>query len=90
MAQLRHRALVGEVLATRAQLNFAKGPTKDQDQTHIDESWTKVVEDLFPFKINRFEIRDSEVRFHDLARNQKWMCLSRNLYVICHNITTVE
>ena len=85
--ELKHRALVGAVQATGAHLNFAKGPTPDLDQTHIDQSWTKVVQDLFPFKINQFEIRESEVRYHDFSRKPKIDLFVTNFHVLCHNIT---
>src|SRR5687767_6065845 len=65
--ELRNRALVAEVQLDHAQLNFVKGRTKDEDQTGIDKSWVEVVQDLFPFKINRFEIRESQVRYADLG-----------------------
>lgn len=85
--ELRNRALVAEVQLDRAQLNFAKGETKEQDQTHIDRSWVDVVQDLFPFKINRFEIRNSQIHYVDLARKPKIDVAVTNLHIVCHNIT---
>ena len=85
--ELRNHALVGEVELDRAQLNFAKGETKEQDQTKIDRSWMNVVQDLFPFKINRFEIRDSQVHYRDLGRKPEVDVAVTNLYVLCRNIT---
>jgi hypothetical protein len=84
---LRNRALVGEVEVEGAQLNFAKGETKDQDQTKIDKSWVDVVQDLFPFKINRFEIRDSAIHYVDLGRKPAVDVSVTNLHIICRNIT---
>jgi hypothetical protein len=85
--ELRNRALVGEVQMDHASLNFAKGETKEQDQTKIDKGWVDVVQDLFPFKINRFEIRDSVVRYVDLSRKPQVDISVTNLHIICHNIT---
>jgi hypothetical protein len=85
--ELRNRALVAEVELDRAQLNFVTSETKEQDQTKIDRSWVKVVQDLFPFKINRFEIRDSEVRYADLAANPKVDVAITKLHILCRNIT---
>jgi len=67
---------VGEILATRASLTL-QGPDQRPDQTPHRRELDTVVADLFPFKIHRFEIRDSEVRFHDFGTNQKWMCSSQ-------------
>lgn len=85
--ELRNRALVAEVELDRAQLNFAKGERKEEDQTHIDRSWVDVVQDLFPFKINRFEIRDSQVHYVDLGRKPPIDVAVTNLYILCRNIT---
>jgi hypothetical protein len=85
--ELRQHALVGEVELDHAQLNFVKGKTKEQDQTKIDRSWVEVVNDLFPFKINRFEIRDSVVRYADLSATPQVDIAVTNLHILCHNIT---
>src|SRR5678815_3816506 len=52
-SELFHKAIVGEIYFTRAKLNFIKAKSEEQSQTSIDKSWTKVVSDLFPFRINR-------------------------------------
>ena len=85
--ELRNRALVGEVLMDHAQLNFVKGETRNQDQTRIDKSWMEVVKDLFPFKINSFEIRDSQVRYADLGSTPRVDISVTNLFIVCSNIT---
>lgn len=85
--ELRNHALVAEVELDRAQLNFVKAETKEKDQTKIDKSWVDVVQDLFPFKINRFEIRDSAVHYMDLARKPQVDIAVTNLHILCRNIT---
>jgi hypothetical protein len=85
--ELRNRALVGEVIADHAELHFAKGKAKEEDQTKIDKSWTKVVEDLFPFKINKVELRDSAVFFHDFGTSPKVELFVTNCFLVCSNIT---
>lgn len=85
--ELRNRALVAEVQLDNAQLNFVKGRTKDEDQTSIDKSWVEVVQDLFPFKINRFEIRESQVRYADLGAKPEVDVFVTNLFIVCSNIT---
>jgi hypothetical protein len=85
--ELRNRALVGEVEFTRAELNFAKGESREQDQTRIDKSWVEVVQDLFPFKINRFEIKESQVRYIDLSASPKVDIAVSNMFIVCSNIT---
>lgn len=85
--ELRNRALVGEIIADHAELHFAKGKSKTEDQTTIDKSWTKVVEDLFPFKINKVELRDSAVFFHDFGTKPKVELYVTNCQVAVSNIT---
>jgi hypothetical protein len=46
-----------------------------------------VVQDLFPFKINRFEIRDSAVHYVDLGRKPQVDVSVTNLHILCRNIT---
>lgn len=85
--ELWNRSIVGEIVVDQAQLNFAKGKAKEEDQTSIDKSWTQVVEDLFPFKINKFELRDSEIWFHDFGTKPKVELFLTNCHIVCSNIT---
>jgi hypothetical protein len=59
--ELFHRALVGNIQIYRAKLNFVKGPTEETSQTRVDSSWQDRVKELFPLRINRFEIIDGQV-----------------------------
>jgi hypothetical protein len=65
-SELFHGAVVGEIYFTRSKLNFIKAKSPEQSQTSIDKSWTKIVQDLFPFRINRFVIQESEIRYKEL------------------------
>ena len=56
--QLLQGAVVGEVEMTRPEVNFVSGPTDEQKQTGVDKGWQQTLEALFPFTINRFEIRE--------------------------------
>src|SRR5687768_12661631 len=53
--ELFHRSVVGEIYIDQGKVNFVKGPTKEQSQVGIDKSWVGIVEELFPFQINKFE-----------------------------------
>ncbi|HUS35907.1 MAG TPA: DUF748 domain-containing protein [Verrucomicrobiae bacterium] len=64
-SELFHGSIVGEIVFDRAKLNFIKAKTEEESQTSIDKSWTKVVQDLFPFKINRFVIRESQITYKE-------------------------
>jgi hypothetical protein len=64
-SELFHGAIVGEIYFKNASLNFIKTKSPEASQTSIDKSWTKVVQDLFPFKINRFVIENSQVTYKE-------------------------
>lgn len=64
-SELFHGAVVGEIYVNDASLNFIKAKTEERSQTGIDKSWTKVVADLFPFKINRFVIENSQIVYKE-------------------------
>lgn len=85
--ELFHGSLVGEIMVDRANLNFVKGPTAEQSQTGMDSSWIEVVKDLFPFQINKFEIRDSAIYFKDFHSDPQVNIFITNMYALATNLT---
>jgi hypothetical protein len=63
--ELFHGSVVGEIVLRQPKLNFVSGPDPDQKQTGGDERWDKMLESLFPFKLNRVEISDGEIHFQN-------------------------
>lgn len=63
--ELFHGALVGRIRLTEPSLNFVGGTDESQKQTEIDASWQDRVQELFPLDINRFQIINGEVHFHN-------------------------
>lgn len=59
--------LVGEVELNRAKLNFVHGPSRKESQDGSEGDWISTVRDLFPLKINRFEVNDSEIHYRDFT-----------------------
>ena len=49
----------------RPRLNFVSGPTADQTQTGTNESWSAMLETLFPFQLNRLEITNGQIHFQN-------------------------
>jgi hypothetical protein len=84
--ELFHGALVGEIEVFEGKLNFVKGESAEDSQTSIDKSWLDVVQELFPFKINRFGITGGEVWFRDFHSNPKVDVYLTNLVVLCTNL----
>jgi hypothetical protein len=63
--------VVGEVIADKPNLNFVRGPNDKQSQLSIDAEWLEVVKDLFPLRINRFEINEGQAHFRDFHTEPK-------------------
>ena len=80
-------SLVGEISLYNPKLNFVSGPTKKQSQQSIDTSWTDKVKQLFPLKINRFEIINGEVHFRNFHSDPKVDIYLDNIYATATNLT---
>jgi hypothetical protein len=63
--ELFHGAVVGAVEMDEPRLNFVSGPTAAQTQTGKNVAWNQTLSSLFPFKLNRFEIKTGEVHFQN-------------------------
>lgn len=63
--------IVAEIEVFKSKLNFVSGPTAAQSQTSIDSEWLQVVKDLFPLRINRFELSESEIHYKDFHSEPK-------------------
>lgn len=60
---LMNRRVVGRVLMVQPELNFVDAPSEEEKQTGGGEAWLQVIEDLFPFKINRAVIQNGSIHF---------------------------
>lgn len=89
-SELFHGAIVGEIYFDRARLNFIKAETDEQSQTGIDNSWTKVVQDLFPFRINRFVIEDSQITYQEPDAKPPIDLRITNLLAVATNLTNTR
>ncbi|HEY4415844.1 MAG TPA: DUF748 domain-containing protein [Verrucomicrobiae bacterium] len=65
--ELFHGAVVGQAVLRQPRLNFTTGSSEQQKQNGKDEPWGKMLQDLFPFKLNRVEISNGEIHFQDLS-----------------------
>jgi hypothetical protein len=83
-----HGRLVGKIIVEHPVINFAKGPTQETSQTEIPaKPWTKVVGDLMPLKINRFEIIDGEVHYRDFYSTPKVNIYATEIHVLAENLS---
>jgi hypothetical protein len=82
-----HGALVGDIEVDRPKLNFVSGPTNETSQTRVDSSWQDRVKQLFPLRIDRFEIRDGEVHYRDFHSTPPVDVVIDRLQVVARNLT---
>lgn len=80
-------ALVGEVAFERPQINLVAGPSKASQQTGAGVDWRETVEDLFPVKINRVEVRDGSLHFRDFHSDPKVDVYLHHLDLVAENLT---
>ena len=80
-------SLVGKIILYHPKLNFVSGPTEKESQKSIDTSWTDKVKELFPLKINRFEIKNGEIHFRNFNSDPKVDIYLDNLYATALNLT---
>jgi hypothetical protein len=55
--------VVGVVRVQQPQVNFVDGPSDSGDQTGAGGPWLGIIQDLFPFEINRAELVNGSVHF---------------------------
>lgn len=85
--ELFHGAVVGKILLDQPAVNFVGGPTNDQKQTGESQPWGKTLESLFPFRINRFEITNGQVRFKNFNKSMPVDLYVTNLSAIATNLS---
>ena len=85
--QLFHGAVVGQIGIDRPTLNFVNSPTPEAAQTSIDKDWMRRVKQLFPLKINRFEIFGGDIHFRDFSRQPNVDLFMTNVHVVAVNLT---
>jgi len=60
---LLHRKVVGRVVMESPEINFVDASTEGEDQTGTGAPWLKMIEDLFPFRINSAVIKNGSIHF---------------------------
>jgi len=55
--------IVGRVAMDQPELNFVDAGEKGESQTGVGGPWLKILEDLFPFKINSLHVNQGSIHF---------------------------
>ncbi|MGE5796385.1 MAG: DUF748 domain-containing protein [Ignavibacteria bacterium] len=80
-------SVVGEIELDNPKINFVAGPSSKTSQKSVDDSWTDKVKELFPLRINRFEIHNGEIHYRDFHRDPQVNIFLRNLNATAENLT---
>jgi hypothetical protein len=85
-------AIVGEVAFEKPELNFIGGNNGDstENQSGEGEDWTKPIKDLMPLKINKMEIINGTITFHDFTTKPKVNLSLTDLNVIATNLNNAS
>src|SRR5215203_178224 len=67
---LLQRKLVGRVKMVAPELNFVDAPSEGEAQSGAGGPWLKILDDLFPFKINSVKIHDASIHFRTFTIEQ--------------------
>lgn len=83
-------AVVGEISVDKPVLNFVKEKHKGEDVRADTADFAQLVDDLMPITINRFDIHNGEIHYHDLEARPKLDIAMKNLNVSATNLTNVS
>lgn len=82
--------IVGEVALEKPELNFAVGPNKDDKQDGSEADWKETINDFMPLNINRFEVNNGKIAYHDFSTKPQVNVFLHNLNLIATNLGNVE
>lgn len=83
-------SLVAEITTINPVINFVDGPSKEQTQTGEEGNWRETVSNLFPLRINKFNIRNGEIHFQNFNTSPKVDVFISQLNLVAHNLTNSE
>lgn len=80
-------AIVGEIGVEKPVLNFVKEKHKGEDVRADTADFRQLIDDLMPVTINRFDIHQGEIHYHDLEAKPKLDIAMKNLNVTATNLS---
>ncbi|ASS49074.1 MAG: hypothetical protein A3D31_04915 [Candidatus Fluviicola riflensis] len=82
-------AIVGEIAVESPVINFVKERHTGEDVRADTADFAQLVDDLMPVTINRFDIHNGEIHYHDLEASPKLDVAMKNINVTATNLTNV-
>jgi hypothetical protein len=83
-------AVVGEIIAEDPVLNFVKGKHKGEDVKADTADFNRVIDDLMPVTVNRFEINNGQIHYIDQTKNPKIDVAMTDVHILAENISSVN
>ena len=84
---LLNGALVGEIEFEEPKLNFVHGPTAEESQSGDNADFIEPAKELFPVRINRFDIVNGEVHFRNFQSDPKVDIYIDSLFLHATNLS---
>lgn len=81
------RSFVGKIDIYNAKMNLVNGKSKDQQQAPLDEPWAQKIKQLYPIKINRFAVHDSELHYRDFSKEPHLDVPIDDVQMVATNLT---
>lgn len=82
--------VTGEVIMHRPTVNFVSEKEGDEEQTGEETDWVAKLEELMPLTIDRFEIIDGNIAYHDPSVSPEVDIAINDLFLVAHNLTNVR
>ena len=81
---------VGQMSIDQPELNFVDGEEEAEDQTGAGGPWLDIIQELFPFKINRALVRNGTVHFRAFATEPPVDVYLSQLNASIDNLTNIH
>jgi len=82
--------IVGEIYVQDPVLNFVKDAHKGEDVKADTADFKKLIKDLMPLTINRFEILNGQIHYIDLGSSPKLDIAMKEVEVVATNLTNAN
>jgi hypothetical protein len=87
---LLHGSLRGKILMESPRLNFVDGESEEDTQTGEDQPWLAMLDQLFPFRIDKARIKDGEIHLHTFHVKPAVDVYLSDVQATVTNLTNVE
>ena len=82
--------VVGRIVMDQPELNFVDGEDEGEDQTGAGGPWLKIINDLFPFRINALVVKGGAIHFRAFASDPPLDVYISNLDASIENLTNIH